>query len=261
MNILITGTNGYVGGSLYKYLKLQHQVTALTRKEVDLTNSNAVNNYFKDRYYDIVLHCAISGGHRLKEDGISVLDDNLKMYYNIESNKNNFGKFINFGSGAEIYARNKPYGLSKSIINESIKEKGGFYNIRIYAVFDENELDTRFIKTCILNYLQNKEIVIHANKHMDFFYMKDLLNVVDYYISENPPFKEFNCTYGKPNTLKDIADFVNSLGRHKVPITIQNEGLDKDYVSLVTQHLYDLNYIGLEEGIIQTYIKLKNEKD
>jgi len=262
MKVLVTGANGYIGKSLCINLSSKYEITAITRKEVDLTDFQAVSEYFKDKYFDVVIHCAISGGRRLQEDGISVLDDNIKMFYNLEHNKNHFGRFINFGSGAEIYHKNKYYGLSKSVINQSIRTKEKFYNVRIFAVFDQNELDTRFIKTCITNYLNRQAIVIHADKHMDFFYMKDLITVVDYYISnEDPPFKEFNCSYGKPITLKQIAYLINHLENHKVPVIVESQSMEVDYISLTTQRILGLDYIGLESGIIETYNNLTNEKN
>ena len=42
-------------------------------------------------------------------------------------------------------------------------------SVRIYSVFDENELDQRFIKSSIQNYINRKDIVIHQNKKMDLF--------------------------------------------------------------------------------------------
>ena len=147
MNILITGTNGYIGSTLST--RLEGNITCLTRKEVDLTNSFQVDNFFKDKYFDVVIHCAMVGGNRLELDTPQVLDQNLIMYYNLLNNQSKFNHLISFGSGAEIYAQNTPYGLSEHVIAESIKDKFNFTNIRIFAVFDKNELDRRFIKSNI----------------------------------------------------------------------------------------------------------------
>ena len=93
-------------------------------------------------------------------------------------------KLISFGSGAEIGYPSDPYGLSKNIINRIIKEESNFFNIRIYGVFDENELDTRFIKNNIKRYINKQPLEIHENKYMDFFYMKDLITVTDRAVSQ-----------------------------------------------------------------------------
>ena len=172
MKVLITGGNGYIAKSLYNAFKNQYDITSITRQDFDLTDSFNTLKYFSDKYFDVVIHCAISGGSRLKLDTWKDMDNNLKMYYNLLNCKDKFGKLIHFGSGAETNASESPYGLSKKVIAKSILEQDNFYNIKIFGVFDENELDTRFIKGNIKRYINKEPILIHQDKFMDFFYMK-----------------------------------------------------------------------------------------
>ena len=259
MKILITGGNGYIAKSIYNVLKDKYDITSITRKDFDLTDSFETLKYFSDKYFDVVIHCAVSGGSRLKPDNWDVLDDNLKMYYNLLNCKNKFTKLIHFGSGAELIAQNTPYGLSKHIIRQSILEKDNFYNIRIFGVFDENELDTRFIKGNIKKYLNNQSITIHQDKFMDFFYMKDLVSLVEYYIlNENLP-SEVNCSYSEKYTLSNIANIINSLGNYRVNVDYNTEGMTEDYNFKDTNPLPNIPFIGLENGIKQVYNKLVNK--
>jgi GDP-L-fucose synthase len=184
------------------------------------------------------------------------MDNNLQLYYNLLNCRDRFGKLIHFGSGAEITQPESPYGLSKRVIAKSILEQENFYNIRIFAVFDENELDTRFIKGNIKRYINKEQIIIHQDKFMDFFYMKDLVSLVDYYIqTENPP-KEIDCSYPESYSLFNIANMINNLDTHKVHITFNQDKIGENYCGNSNTLL---NYIGLEEGIKQVYNKLKNE--
>jgi nucleoside-diphosphate-sugar epimerase len=254
MDILITGGNGFIAKSLHTSLSSKYSIVSIGRYDFDLTDREATNNFFKHRLFDVVIHCAVSGVSRLKVDINSTLDNNLSMYYNLLANKSNFNKLIHFGSGAEIYCKDTTYGLSKHVIQQSLLEQENFYNIRIFAVFDENELDTRFIKSNIIRYINKEPIIIHQNKFMDFFYMKDLVSLVDYYIqNENPP-KEIDCSYSESYTLFNIANMINNLNTHKVDIIFQQEGMNEKYCG---EHNTILNYIGLEEGIKQVYDKLK----
>jgi len=256
--ILITGGNGYIAKSLYNSLKNSYEITTLTRNNFDLNHFKVLDSYLKHKYFDVVIHCAVSGGSRLKEDTIGDMDNNLQMYYNLLNCKDRFGKLIHFGSGAEITQPETPYGLSKRVISKSISEQKNFYNIRIFAVFDENELDTRFIKGNIKRYINKEPIIIHQNKFMDFFYMKDLISLVDYYIqSENPP-KEIDCSYQQSYSLFDIANMINGLDTHKTQIIFNNGGMGEKYCGNSNTLL---NYIGLEVGIANIYNKLKNEKN
>jgi UDP-glucose 4-epimerase len=259
MRILITGANGYIGKTLHNALRDAHYVTAITRQEVNLTNATAVKDFFdKSHFFDLVIHCAVAGGSRLMKDDWSVMDRNLMMYYNLVANQLRFSKLIHFGSGAETYMPKEPYGYSKKVIAKSILSRVDFYNIKLFGLFDENELDTRFIKANILRYIKKEPIQIHENKFMDFFYMQDLIKVINYYISENEPPKEFDCVYKeKSYTLRGIATLINELSDYEVEVLVENEAGD-NYTSKYRTEL-PIELIGLEEGIKNVYNKLKNE--
>lgn len=256
MKILITGANGYIGKSLYNALKDKYEVATITRNECDLTNSDEVNFYFLDTWFDIVIHCAVKGGSRLQQDNWDVMDINLTMYYNLLANKDHFKKFIHFGSGAETYMLKEPYGYSKKVIAKSILNQPNFYNLKIFGLFDENELDTRFIKSNIKKYLNKEPMQVYQNKAMDFFYMQDLIKVIEYYINEENPPKEFDCVYSEISyTLSELAYLINELDNYKVDIINQSKNGD-EYTSKYRTPL-PIEFIGLEEGIIETYNKLK----
>lgn len=255
MNILITGGNGYIATTLKQYLNDVHNITSITRKDFDLTDSKSTREWFTDKHFDVVIHTAISGGSRLKQEDASVLDNNLRMYYNLLENKNHYNKFINIGSGAETYLSHTYYGMSKRIIQNSIQTKDNFYNVRVYAVFDENELDTRFIKANIIRYLKQESIVIHADKLMDFFYMKDFVKVIQHYIvNDNLP-NSMDCTYKQTYSLVQISNVINNLGDHKVPIRLDWKETEHMTYSGVYKDL-GIDYIGLDAGIREVYNKL-----
>jgi UDP-glucose 4-epimerase len=256
MSILITGGNGYIAKSLYNSLKDKYNVVCITRQDFDLTNSSETLRYFSGKYFDSVIHCAVSGGSRLKPDTWEDMDNNLKMYYNLLNCKGRFKKLIHFGSGAEINAPEFPYGLSKRVIAKSILEQDNFYNIKIFGVFDENELDTRFIKGNIKRYINKESIVIHQDKFMDFFYMKDLISLVDYYINNDDIPKQIDCSYSNLYKLSDIANIINDLGEYKVEIKIEQKGIALPYYGIANVLV---DFIGLEQGIKEIYNKLKNE--
>lgn len=254
MKILITGGNGYIAKSLFKALSNEYKVTSITRKDFDLTNKEETAKWFEGKFFDVVIHTAIKGGHRLKKDDGDVFYQNLQMFYNLYYNQHCFGKFISFGSGAELGQPTDPYGLSKKIINKFLKPEVNFYNLRIFAVFDENELNTRFIKSNIERYINKEEIIIHQDKLMDFFYMEDLVTLVKHYIEENHLPKVAECRYNQSFKLSNIANLINDLSDYKVPIKIIGPAEGKPY----TGNTYkNLPYLGLKQGIINTYNKLK----
>jgi hypothetical protein len=219
------------------------------------TNEDIINQFVESRPYDDTENMEWLSGIISKYE-ISALDffgcktllhDSWKQYYS---------KLIHFGSGAETHLPDTPYGYSKKVIAKSILNQDNFYNIKIFGVFDENELDTRFIKASLKRYIAKEPIQIHANKFMDFFYMQDLISAVKYYLEEEKPPKEFDCIYSKsPYTLFDLATYVNKLGDYKVKVLCGDEVGD-DYVSKYHSEL-PIEFIGLEEGIKKVYNSLK----
>jgi nucleoside-diphosphate-sugar epimerase len=254
MSILITGGNSYIAKSLYNSLKDKYNVTCITRQDFDLANSSETLKYFSDKYFDIVIHCAVSGGSRLRPDNWNDMDNNLKMYYNLLNCKGRFKKLIHFGSGAETNAPESPYGLSKRVIANSILEQDNFYSIRIFGAFDENELDTRFIKGNIKQYINKEPIIIHQDKFMDFFYIKDLISLIDYYINNDNLPKQIDCSYSTLYKLSDVAKMINNLDNHKVIIKIEQAGMASPYYGMAN---ILTEFIGLEQGIKEVYNKLK----
>jgi len=259
MRILITGTNGYIGKSLHTALKDKHDITALTRSSFDLTDATAMSKFFQSRQnFDVVLHCAVAGASNPRDTNWSIADENITMYYNLLQHRDHFTRLIHFGSGAETHMPKEPYGYSKKVIAKSILNQDNFYNLKIFGVFDENELDTRFIKANVLRYIKKEPMQIHENKFMDFFYMEDLISVVKYYLEEEKPPKEFDCAYeeGSP-ILTQLATMINELDKHKVKIFVGDPDGDS-YTSKYRAEL-PIELIGLEQGIKNVYNKLKNE--
>lgn len=256
LKILITGGNGYIAKKLYSYLSQKYDVLSINRSHFNLTNLKDTKNWFIDKNFDLVIHTAIVGGSRLREDDDSVYINNINMFDNLEQNRHRFNKLISFGSGAELF-QDTSYAASKRIINEKIKKIKNWYNIRIFGVFDENELETRFIKSNIIRYIKKEPMIIHTNKIMDFFYMKDLISLVNYYATnENPP-KETNCSYEQKYTLKNIANMINKLDKHKVPIEILEKKQLEFYCGEATE--IPIQLIGLKAGIEEIYENMKGK--
>jgi nucleoside-diphosphate-sugar epimerase len=261
MNILITGAKGYIGTALMTYLNENHTVTGISRDDFDLTNSVDTANWFKDKHFDVVIHTAAVGVRNPNKNDMTVLDTNLRMYYNLLEASAHYNRFINLGSGAEVFQQDTSYGLSKSLIRSSLLAKDKFFNLRMYGLFDENEMNSRFIKANVINYIRRHDIIVHQNRYMDFFYMKDFYKIIDYFISHNNPPKEYECGYRTTPSLQGIANFINTLSDYEVNIiyiTPKNTLGSKYCVGNYTrpQIIGDYEVIGWEEGVREVYNKL-----
>jgi nucleoside-diphosphate-sugar epimerase len=259
MNILITGGEGYVASNLYKNLESSYNLTTISRKDLDLTISSEVNAFFENKFFDIVFHCAVCGGSRLKLDSYYEMDNNLKMYYNLHQLKDkHFKKFITFGSGAETHSSHTPYGLSKHVIAQSISETENFYNLVIFALFDSSEWESRFIKANILRYINKDSIIIHQDKYMDFFYMNDFIKVIKYYIENQSCPKSINFSYGESTKLSDIAKKINNLNNYKVDICIENQEIAPSYCGDYNLDALNINFDGLYNGIEKVFDEINS---
>jgi nucleoside-diphosphate-sugar epimerase len=272
MNILITGGNGFVGKNLIKKLKTKHQIFSPTSKELDLTDSVKVDEYLRNKYFDYVIHCAVSGGRRNKVDSPYTTYDNLLMFFNLLKNQDRFGKLINFASGAEFDRRTEInstknhlqnsfpvdyYGLSKNVISRIIENIDNYYNFRIYGVFGINEGEDRFIKANILKYKQKEDLIIHQDKFFDFIFIEDLVNIVEYYINNPKSYPgPTDLVYQHKIKLSDIAKLINGLSPHKSEIIIKEDSLGLSYTGSNIGIKIPFELIGLKEGIKKVYSAL-----
>ena len=260
MNILITGSNGYIGKALTKELS-GHNLTLLHRGVCEITDEKQVDDFFLDipyhsTRYDLVIHCAASAGGRLDNNSSDVLHDNLKMFLNLYKHKDKFDKLIHFGSGAQYHAPETYYGFSKRVISEIMEIEDNFYNLIIYGLFDKNEIETRFIKSCVNNCKENKTIKVYKNKQMDFFHMEDLIKLVNEYIEGTREDRLVECVYMDKLYLDDIARIVVSeMGKGK--IIIEEPGLDKPYARVGGIPNWVAGSGNLKDRIIQTVGELK----
>ena len=88
-------------------------------------------------------------------------------------------------------------------------------------------------------------MIIHQDRYMDFFYMDDLINIIEYSLN-NPPstYKDINMSYLKKYKLSDITSIINDLSSYKVDVIIENEN-------------FGLNYTGNGELLNSLNLKLK----
>lgn len=228
MNILVTGANGFIGSNIIKLLSNDTNFKFFNgnRNDINLYSTESIERYLDENQIDTVIHCAIEGGSRLKQDTSDMLYKNILMYENLIKFNHRYKVFINFGSGAEFDRKydisnvneydmfgvvpTDFYGLSKNIISKLSVHYCASVNLRIFGCFYHNELSTRFIKNNINKYINHKSMIIHQDRYMDFFYMDDLINIIEYSLN-NPPstYKDINMSYLKKYKLSDITSIIN----------------------------------------------------
>jgi len=268
MNILVTGANGFIGSNIINQLK-DYTLFKGTRENIDLYNKKNIESFILKNKINCVIHCAIEGGSRLKEDTSDILYKNIIMFENLISFYEHYDMFINISSGAEfdrknnilnyseyeIY-KNTPidyYGLSKNIISKLSLSYNRTLNLRIFGCFGKNEPSTRFIKLNLNNYINRNPIIIHQDKWMDFIYIDDVCKIINQSIKKSIH-GDINLSYTKKYKLSNIADMINQLNDYKVKIDIVESELGLSYTGN-SNKLKNLNIPlnGLTNGIYECY--------
>ena len=96
----MTGSGGFIGKNLKSYLQEKYELLTPRSFELDLTNCEAVKDYFAQHKIDFIIHCGSTGGARGIQDKDTTIEDNLQMVDNLLNNKRENVRMILFGSGA-----------------------------------------------------------------------------------------------------------------------------------------------------------------
>ena len=243
-----------------------HEVTALTRAELDLTDTFAVNNHFVKNYYDAVIHCASQGRNNARSFDRDILSSNVIAWANLATNRSHYGKLINLASGAEfdldkdidcvdeyeLWNRwpGHTYGLSKNIISRLAHNLPNFYNLRIFGCFDSSEGSRRPLKRCLAQLTNEQLFEITGDKLFDMFSLTDLATVIQAVLDGKITDQDLNCVYPEKLKLSEIIKmFADAHGLDSSLITVTS--VDKHSYTGSGQRLgmYNLPLEGLELGL------------
>lgn len=263
-NILITGSSGFLSKEFKEHFYKKNNLFSIQRNS--LLSLNHLLDLLSFNKIDFIIHTSWAGV------GLGTIEDyeyNLKVQANLEIVSVCVKKIFTFGSGAEFINTNQAkeyelpdlksgnyYMLAKNQIAHKIRCLNNFINFRLFGCFGKHENESRLIKRSMMNIRENKNIIINKNKEMDFFYVGDLISLIELYINNTEKIlpKELNCVYNKKNTLVDISEFLINKYSSNSKIEIIEQGYDKPYTG--SSHLIDslnLNFKGLYAGIEEIY--------
>jgi GDP-L-fucose synthase len=273
--IFITGGCGFIGRNLKEQLASQYEVFAPSHTELELLDENKVQDYLQKWHFDVIIHTATydAAPKYSTKDPSKVLENNLKMFFNIARCKDYFDKMIYFGSGAEFNRENwKPkmkedyfdqhvpidqYGFSKYIMTKYMQLSSNIYNLRLFAVFGKYEdWRVRIISNICCNAISNLPISINQNKYFDFLYIEDLVKIVRWFINNKPQKNIYNICTGTIIDFKTIAEKIIKISGKNLDITIKTEGLGREYSgdnSLLLNELNGFEFSSIDESIKALY--------
>jgi GDP-L-fucose synthase len=264
MRVCILGGRGTVGGLLVQRLSAKYTVTAVSRDQVDLLDNQAVDKFFTNNPFDIVINCAINPVSRLDAPP-TVASDNLTLFANLYAHREKFGRVLHFCSGAEFDTRYNisnapeetlflktpcdPYGVSKNATARISHGTDNFYNLRLFGVFYPTELPRRLLPLILAG-----QPVTIIDKFFDYLYLEDLVPTVEYYIDTPVPrYKDINIVYKEKIQLSDFVRKFITVNCLDVQIPIAPyRAVDYTGDGTRWQEL-DLPQIGQQEGMKRYY--------
>lgn len=247
MKILLTGANGFIGKNLKEKLENIYDMKCPARRQLDLLDAGAVEDYLRAGGFDVVIHAANT--NNTKRQNVSPydsLDGNLRMFFNLERCKKLYGKMYYFGSGAEYdaahyipnmteeyfdsYVPGEAYAFSKYIMSKCCNPAGNIYDLRLFGVYGKyEEWHRRFISNAICRVLKNLPITLSQNVYFDYLWVDDLAIIMKWFLGNEPKYRHYNVCSGRRIDLYTLACKVRKVLDADCDIIVGKPGFKKEY--------------------------------
>ena len=278
--ILITGAgpNGVTGKRIKEKLCGKYNLLTPSSKELDLTDTDAVDAYFDTHQIDVVVHSAVVAPSRGHDDSVieDEVDNNLRMYYNLVRHSSEFEKMFYFGSGAE-YDKSRPicdikeeqvneripldkYGFIKFILNTDAKKSQNIYNLRLFGTINPYEPYTRnVISNLCAKVVAGQELVLRRNCRFSFIDIDDVAKFIDLGIEKTLKYHDYNMV-GVTIELMELGDILPNNSLTCLGIRFENEGKSFEYTGSNARFLEEGAYITpINESILKVFESLKTQ--
>ena len=247
MRMLLTGASGFIGRNIAEQLADRHDILAPSHHALDLTDQAAVDAFFEANAVDVVVHAAIKPGHRNAQDHTNLLDNDLRMYFNLVRNTEPRGiRLFHLGSGScydlrhytplmreEDMGRHIPAddtGFAKYVIGTHALTSAHVYDLRVFGIFGKYEdYAIRFISNALCKALHGLPITLRQDRLFDYVYIDDFVRLLDAMLDKPLAFHAYNCTAGEPTGLLALANLAREVAQADVPILVGSDGQGLSY--------------------------------
>lgn len=272
--ILLTGGSGFIGRNILEStLAQKYQIFAPRHSELDVSDTQSVDDYFKNQSFDVVLHSATKPGHRNAKDPTNLFYTNVRMFENLERHKDKFGKFINFGSGAiyDVSANNSgvteediyknlgkdDHSFCKYVVHKQIDHLDNFIDLNIFGIFGKYEdYAIRFISNACCKALFDLPITLRQNRRFSYIDVADLPVILELLIENKTQYKSYNIVPNSYIELKNLAQSVRQVSGKDIDIKIAQDGYGLDYYGSnkrLMQEFPEIKFTPIEQSIQNLY--------
>ena len=251
MNVLVTGSSGFIGREVATLLSTSHKVYGVSRSvdfllpfnqyNLDILDTNQLTQIMCEKSIDMVVHCAgkaiVSDCARNPYNAImsngmgtaSVLESSrlakVKRIISIETDKV-YGYQTQIPTDESAVPNpNSPYEFSKVIaseMNEFYRKEYGLdvIAVRPVNVFGGSDPNVRIIPRIFESIIYNKPIPIHSdavNAMRDYIYVKDVARMIALLLLTKPSHNVYNFSAGYNFTVSDLVERVKKVLTYSVP--------------------------------------------
>ena len=253
--IYIAGHNGMVGSALWKYLEAQGYLNILgkSRNELDLTNQNQTNEFFKKNKPDVVINAAAKVGGIMANNNYpyQFLMQNMQIQNNlIDASLNaNVEKFIFLGSSC-IYPKFAPQPLKEDyLLTDSLESTNQWYAIakisgiklcqairkqfgkdyvslmptNLYGYNDNFDIESSHVLPAMIRKFHDAKINNHSDVILwgsgtpmrEFLFVDDLAEATVFLLENELKYSIYNIGSGIDISITDLANIVKKIVGHK----------------------------------------------
>jgi nucleoside-diphosphate-sugar epimerase len=266
VRILLTGGSGFIGQSLRDALSGEHEIIAPSHRDLDVTDTTAVDDVFRRLRFDAVIHAAVEGGDLAAEKI-------LRGFWNIARHANRVDRILYFGSGAE-YGKHRDlvkvteeeigreipcdsYGFGKLLCNEIACRIRNILNLRLFGVYGPREdYLFKFISNSIAKAILGIDLVVRQDVVFDYLWVEDLCAVVRRLIERDSPVHDLNLTPTESISLSGVLEILREVSGLPLPAVFQTPGWNLQYTGdngRLRKILPDLRFTPPREGIRKLY--------
>lgn len=266
MNVLVTGSAGFIGKALCVALKVEkHQVFELSRANGNVRLSTTFEP-FENLQIHHVFHLAASG--TIPESWSNTTDylDNIvagtsqvlefckrhqASYTYISSYMYGMPQYLPIDERHPLASTN-PYALSKRLSEEVCK----FYSrefslkgtiIRPFVIFGQGQKEDFLIPMLIKQVMEEKEIVVNdlIPKKRDYLYIDDFIEALLKTFNGKLEPEAYNIGMGVSYTISELIDIIQEIARTQKPVSDRGLVRKNDYPDVIASILKagtDLNW-------------------
>jgi GDP-L-fucose synthase len=264
--IYIAGHNGMVGSAVWRALASNgySNLVGKTSKEIDLTNQQAVYDFYKKEQPKVVINTAAKVGGILANNDFpyQFLMENMKIQNNLIDCAFKLGieKFIFLGSSC-IYPKFAPQPLKEEyLLTDSLEPTNEWYAIakitgvkacqairkqynkdyislmptNLYGYFDNFDLQSSHVLPAMLRKFHEAKINNHSDVTLwgsgtpmrEFLFVDDIADAIIFSLENHLPDYLYNIGSGKDITIKELAKTIQNIIGHKGKIIWDNSKPD-----------------------------------